>query len=154
VSVSDAHPQALVERLQAEHRRMAVDAIEGDGAGAVIASEGDSLLALFDDARTALARALRLQRQAARWNFGRPEGEHLLIRAGLDSLRVEGAVPGADALAAILCRAGRLVDAAKGGELFVAGDAAADQPAEVDLLPLEWREITVTGAPAWAVRAG
>src|SRR5438874_1647966 len=84
---------ALDEKLRSEYVRLARDAVEAPDVGAILAAEGNSLLALFSSAATAVETALRIQRDALRANRGRPEEEQLRVRAALDAVPLEGAAP-------------------------------------------------------------
>src|SRR5205823_593954 len=68
---------ALDEKLRSEYVRLARDAVEAPEGGAVLAAEGNSLLALFSSAAAAVEAALRIQRDALRANRGRTEEEQL-----------------------------------------------------------------------------
>jgi class 3 adenylate cyclase len=63
--------------LRREHDRLVGDVIERDGAGAVIKSTGDGLIALFERPSVAVERAIEIQDRIH-------EHPHLRVRIGLD----------------------------------------------------------------------
>jgi class 3 adenylate cyclase len=72
--------------LRREHDRLVCDVIERDGAGQVIKSTGDGLLALFERPSLAVERAIEIQDRMH-------EHPHLRVRIGLDlgEVKVESA---------------------------------------------------------------
>src|SRR5438046_10431372 len=61
---SEPYRSALDARLRAECSRLARDAVEMGDAGVILAAEGDSLLAGFSDAGSAVTAVLRTHRDA------------------------------------------------------------------------------------------
>jgi hypothetical protein len=121
---SEPYRAALAQKLVAEWLRLARDAVEGSGAGLLLATEGDSLLAIFGDAAGAVDAALRIHRDALRANRGRAEGEQLRLRAALEAISAGEPAPDAQAIGSALYRAGHLADAAASGQLLIARGAA------------------------------
>ncbi len=139
---SPAWCESLASLKRSEFARLAGETFDGEGAGRVIARPGDGLLVAFADPVAALAQALRLQRNLARWSTGRPAWERLPARIGINSGRhSEGVGAGAQVINRIAYSAGRAVESAWPGQILLTGAARAGCRGAVDgdsLYPIQW----------------
>ncbi|HEV3484264.1 MAG TPA: adenylate/guanylate cyclase domain-containing protein, partial [Vicinamibacterales bacterium] len=75
--LADRSDEDAYHALRREHDRLVTDMIERDGAGTVIKSTGDGLIAIFDRPSVAVERAIDIQDRMH-------EHPHLRVRIGLD----------------------------------------------------------------------
>jgi class 3 adenylate cyclase len=75
--LADQSDEEAFHALRREHDRIVAEVIGGDGAGAVIKSTGDGVLALFERPSLAVERAIEIQDRMH-------EHPHLRVRIGLD----------------------------------------------------------------------
>ena len=154
--------------------------IEKDGGGRVIKHIGDSVMAVFSEPSTAVARALAVQDALARFNREHPDLEKIEVRMGLHSGQVttEDSVS-ADVFGRHVNRAARVEALADGGQILVTYpvfDSARGWLNDKSEIPVAWEKhgryalkgiaepieiyeaynpkLTQPKAPAGAVRAG
>ena len=103
----------------ARHNAILREAV-GASAGFPIKTEGDSLFAVFGDARAAVAAAVHAQERLASEPW--PEGHDLRVRMGIHT--GEAALVGADYVGLEVHRAARIADAAHGGQIVISEPTA------------------------------
>jgi class 3 adenylate cyclase len=126
---------------------------------------GDAIMAVFgvpaaheDDPVRAIRAARRMLTRLERWNEGRPEGERLAIRIGINTGDVVAAgAPGQDLLVTgdPVNVAARLQQAADGGQILVGERTARSATAWFELQPVEPLELKgkSEAVAAWLVES-
>ncbi|HTK85737.1 MAG TPA: adenylate/guanylate cyclase domain-containing protein [Patescibacteria group bacterium] len=118
--MTEEHGEAYSNKLRKHHDELVVPVIERDGGGRVIKHIGDSVMAVFSEPSTAVARALEVQDALAQFGRAHPELEKIEVRMGLHSGQVtteEGV--SADVFGRHVNRAARVEALADGGQILV-----------------------------------
>lgn len=118
--ITEDQGEAYSNKLRRHHDDLVVPIIERDGGGRVIKHIGDSVMAVFSEPSTAVARALEVQEKLAQFNREHPELENILVRMGLHTGQVttEDNVSG-DVFGRHVNRAARVEGLADGGQVLV-----------------------------------
>jgi class 3 adenylate cyclase len=118
--ITEEQGEAYSNTLRREHDALVVPVIERDGGGRVIKHIGDSVMAVFSEPSTAVARALEVQEKLAAFNRAHPELADIHVRMGLHTGQVttEDNVSG-DVFGRHVNRASRVEALADGGQLLV-----------------------------------
>ncbi len=118
--ITEEQGEAYSNKLRKHHDDVVVPVIERDGGGRVIKHIGDSVMAVFSEPSTAVARALEVQEKLAAFNRAHPELENIEVRMGLHSGQVttEDDV-NADVFGRHVNRAARVEALADGGQVLV-----------------------------------
>ncbi len=99
-----------------EHNRLIRQTVERWG-DKIVKGYGDGFMIAFSSARRAVAGAVALQRQLEAYNQGRPEGERIRVRIGLDV--GEPIREGDDYIGRAVNLAARITAQAEGGQVWV-----------------------------------
>jgi class 3 adenylate cyclase len=99
-----------------EHNRLIRQTVERWG-GRVVKGYGDGFMIAFSSVRRAVAAAVALQRQFEAYNQGRPEGEQIRVRIGIDV--GEPIREGDDYIGRAVNLAARITAQAEGGRILV-----------------------------------
>ncbi|WP_437669917.1 DUF5939 domain-containing protein [Sorangium sp. So ce131] len=131
--IGDAPAYNLVR----DHFELLIGAVEERG-GAVVKTIGDAVMATFLDERSAAMALSATMRRLRDLNAGRPEGERLVLRAGMHRgpALLVNLNQRLDYFGRTVNRAARLLGVSRGGELTVSAALAADAGL-VDLLAAE-----------------
>ena len=117
-----------------EHRDIVADAARGHG-GVLVSADGDRCLIVFTDGVSALVASVEAQRRLAACSSSAPEP--MQARMGVHTGIARPSLAG-DYLTVAVSQAGRLADAAHGGQVIVSAETAAmvceALPAELSLL--------------------
>lgn len=118
--ITEEQGEAYSNKLRKHHDDIVVPVIERDGGGRVIKHIGDSVMAVFSEPSTAVARALEVQEKLAQFNREHPDLENIDVRMGLHSGQVttEDDV-NADVFGRHVNRAARVEALADGGQVLV-----------------------------------
>jgi len=118
--ITEDQGEAYSNKLRRHHDELVVPIIERDGGGRVIKHIGDSVMAVFSEPSTAVARSLEVQDKLAKFNQEHPELEKIQVRMGLHSGQVttEDDVNG-DVFGRHVNRASRVEALADGGQVLV-----------------------------------
>jgi class 3 adenylate cyclase len=118
--ITEEHGEVHSNRLRRQHDELAVPVIERDGGGRVIKHIGDSIMAVFSEPSTAVARALEVHEKLARFNREYPDQTKIQVRMGLHTGQVttEDSVS-ADVFGRHVNRASRVEALADGGQVLV-----------------------------------
>lgn len=118
--ITEEKGEAYSNTLRREHDQLVVPVIERDGGGRVIKHIGDSVMAVFSEPSTAVARAIEVQEKLRAFNAAHPELENIEVRMGLHSGQVttEDSVNG-DVFGRHVNRAARVEALADGGQVLV-----------------------------------
>ncbi|MDE1153172.1 MAG: adenylate/guanylate cyclase domain-containing protein [Micavibrio sp.] len=118
--ITEEHGEAYSNTLRRHHDDVVVPIIERDGGGRVIKHIGDSVMAVFSEPSTAVARALEVQEKLAQFNKSHPDMADIQVRMGLHTGQVttEDNVSG-DVFGRHVNRAARVEALADGGQVFV-----------------------------------
>ncbi|HYD17839.1 MAG TPA: adenylate/guanylate cyclase domain-containing protein [Patescibacteria group bacterium] len=118
--ITEEQGEAYSNNLRRAHDALVVPIIERDGGGRVIKHIGDSVMAVFSEPSTAVARALEVQEKLAAFNREHPELADIEVRIGLHSGQVttEDNVSG-DVFGRHVNRAARVEALADGGQILV-----------------------------------
>ncbi len=157
--VSVTYRITRLEKLQQDHARAVREAVEHDDGGLVVTEVYGSSLVAFADAGVAVARALRIQREIARQNEGRPAPDLIQARIGIDAGPVgDDGDRYAEELGRIAYRAGVLTDAAVPGQILLTGAVRRVTPEDAGtarLHPVTWEiaaeSLAEAGGQVWAV---
>lgn len=116
--MTEEHGEAYSNKLRKQHDALVVPVIEKDGSGRVIKHIGDSVMAVFSEPSTAVARAIEVQEKLAQHN--RTSEDKIEVRIGLHSGQVttEDDV-NADVFGRHVNRAARVEALADGGQVLV-----------------------------------
>jgi class 3 adenylate cyclase len=124
--------------------------VEGKG-GELVKTTGDTAMAVFPDAGSAVAAGLEIQTRLSELGAASPLGRYVAARVGVSAGRVlrEEAEGGVDYFGNTVNAAARLMKRAQPGEVLVGGRALADDPAAAALMEGAQRsEASVKGFPA------
>lgn len=116
--------------------------------GQVVKTSGDTVMATFPDAASAVRAGLELQRRLGELRAASPLGRHVAARVGVSAGRVlrEDAEAGADFFGNTVNAAARLMKRARPGEVLVGGRALdADREAAALMAGAERSEAAVKG---------
>lgn len=118
--MTEVQGEAYSNKLRKHHDDVVVPVIERDGGGRVVKHIGDSVMAVFSEPSTAVARAIEVQEKLAAFNREHPELEDINVRMGLHSGQVttEDDV-NADVFGRHVNRAARVEALADGGQILV-----------------------------------
>lgn len=118
--MTETQGEAYSNKLRKHHDDVVVPVIERDGGGRVVKHIGDSVMAVFSEPSTAVARAIEVQEKLAAFNREHPELEDINVRMGLHSGQVttEDDV-NADVFGRHVNRAARVEALADGGQILV-----------------------------------
>lgn len=118
--ITEEQGEAYSNKLRRQHDEIVVPIIERDGGGRVIKHIGDSVMAVFSEPSTAVARSLEVQEKLAEFNKAHPDQDKLEVRMGLHSGQVttEDDV-NADVFGRHVNRAARVEALADGGQILV-----------------------------------
>ncbi|MEI7814107.1 MAG: adenylate/guanylate cyclase domain-containing protein [Coriobacteriia bacterium] len=107
------------------HRDLLIPVISANG-GSGKSTGGDGLVAAFDTAASGLLAAAAMQQALAEHNAGHPSDREIWVRMGLASGEVVLDNGGRPFIGAGLNLAARVMNLADGGQVFAAGDVAAE----------------------------
>ncbi len=143
-AITEEHGEAYSNQLRRHHDAVVVPVIEAGGGGRVIKHIGDSVMAVFSEPSTAVARALEVQEKIAAFNKAHPELENISVRMGLHSGQVttEDDV-NADVFGRHVNRAARVEALADGGQVLVTYsvyDSARGWLNEKSATPIGWEK--------------
>jgi class 3 adenylate cyclase len=81
--LTEEHGEAYSNALRKHHDALVTPVIERDGGGRVIKHIGDSVMAVFSEPSTAVARSLEVQEKLAQFNREHPDLADIEVRIGL-----------------------------------------------------------------------
>ena len=142
--MTEEHGEAYSNNIRRHHDALVVPIIERDGGGRVIKHIGDSVMAVFSEPSTAVARAIEVQQRLAQFHTEHPELEKIDVRMGLHSGQVttEDSVS-ADVFGRHVNRAARVESLADGGQILVTYpvfDSARGWLNEKSDMPVGWQK--------------
>lgn len=128
--------------LRRKHDEILHTVIEEASGGKVVKHIGDSVMAVFSEPSTAVARALAIQRNIREFNRTNPDGENLEVRIGLHMGQVttENQVD-MDVFGRHVNRASRVEGLADGGQVYLTYpvfDSARGWLSTTDIPGLDW----------------
>ncbi len=142
--ITEEQGEAYSNSLRQHHDELVVPVIERDGGGRVIKHIGDSVMAVFSEPSTAVARAIEVQEKLLQFNQAHPELADIDVRMGLHTGQVttEDNVSG-DVFGRHVNRAARVEALADGGQVLVTYsvfDSARGWLNEKSETPVAWEK--------------
>jgi class 3 adenylate cyclase len=134
-SMTEKWDEQTFQRLRKEHDALLTSIITRDGAGEVIKSTGDGLLALFRKPSVAVERAVEIQERL----HAHP---HLSVRIGMDmgEVRVESDGSARDAFGRHVDLAARALQLADGGHICVTRSVYTDAFSWITKARIAWKD--------------
>lgn len=143
-NITEEFGEEYSNKLRRHHDEIVVPVIERDGGGRVIKHIGDSVMAVFSEPSTAVARSLEVQEKLAAFNIAHPGLAKIEVRMGLHTGQVttEDNVSG-DVFGRHVNRAARVEALADGGQVLVTYpvfDSARGWLNEQSDIPAAWEK--------------